>query len=160
MTGVLRSLGGHSDGVFPTEESAALGEKLFTPQTVFDFYPPTYELAGTALLGPQFAVDDAATALARANFVNALIMRPGIKPDPTVVGSIGTSIDLSALANLHDPTAEVAQLNRILMHGSLSSAAGAVIVAAASAQSPKTPAAAAATAAYLILTSGQYQVER
>jgi uncharacterized protein (DUF1800 family) len=160
MTGVLRSLGGQSDGVYLRSQSSAMGENVFTPPTVFDFYPPTYQIPGSPLLAPQFAIDDAATALARANFVNAVIMQSGAAPDPTVTGSTGTTVNLTALANLKNVPAEVAQLNQILMHGSLSSAASAVITTAATAQTSKTPTAAAATAAYLILTSGQYQVER
>jgi uncharacterized protein (DUF1800 family) len=158
MTGVLRSLGGQSDGVYLRAEGAAMGEYLFSAPSVFDFYPPTYQIPGTALLAPQFDLDDAATALARANFVSTVIMQAGAAPDPTVTGSTGTTVNLTALANLKNVPAEVAQLNQLLMHGSLSSAASSVIATAASVQS--TPTAAAATAAYLILTSGQYQVER
>jgi uncharacterized protein (DUF1800 family) len=164
MTGVLRSLGGQSDGVYLRAQSAALGENVFTPPTVFDFYPPTYEIPGSPLLAPQFAINDAATALARANFVNSLIMQAGAAADPTVTGSTGTTVNLTALANLKNVPAEVAQLNQVLMHGSLSSAATSVIATAAAAaeaaEATKKPTAAAATAAYLILTSGQYQVER
>jgi uncharacterized protein (DUF1800 family) len=158
LTGVLRSLGGQSDGVYLRQQSALMGEDVFTPPTVFDFYPPTYQIPGTPLLGPQFAIDDAATALARANFVNIVILQGGMPPNATVNGATGTTVNLTALANLKNVPAEVAQLNQVLMHGSLSSAASAVIVTAAS-KASTTPTA-AATAAYLILTSGQYQVER
>ena len=81
---------------------------------------------------------------------------PGLKKKPTT----SELLDWIKLLVAEDVPAEVAQLNQMLMHGSLSSAASAVIATAATAQSTKTPTAAAATAAYLILTSGQYQVER
>jgi uncharacterized protein (DUF1800 family) len=160
VAGVLRSLAGQSDGVYLGLASASMGEPMFNPQTVFDFYPPTYRIPGTQLLGPQFGIDDAATALARANFVSALVLQGGIKPDPTVVGSTGTSINLSSLAGFPSTAAAVAHFNEILMHGSLSSAASTAMVDAANAQSPNDPLAAVGTALYLILTSGQYQVER
>jgi uncharacterized protein (DUF1800 family) len=159
ITDVLRSLGGQSDGVYLRAASVAMGENVFAPPTVFDFYPPTYRIPGSTLLAPQFGIDNAATALARANFVASVIMQAGAAPDPTVTGSTGTTVKLTAVANLNNVPAEVAELNQLLMHGSLSSAASSVIATAAS-QASNTPTAAAATAAYLILTSGQYQVER
>ena len=147
------------DGVYLRNASSAMGQTIFSPETVFDFYPPTYRIPGSTLLAPQFGIDNAATALARANFVASVIMQAGAAPDPTVTGSTGTTVKLTAVANLNNVPAEVAELNQLLMHGSLSSAASSVIATAAS-QASNTPTAAAATAAYLILTSGQYQVER
>ena len=160
ITAVLRSLGGRSDGVYPIRAGQAMSEYLWQPLTVFDFYPPSYQIPGTPLLGPQFALDDAATALQRANFVSQLITQGGIAADPTVAGSTGTYVDMTALDNIPTVDAAVAQMNQILMHGSLSSAASAIIIKAANAQSPKIPHSAVKTALYLILTSGQYQVAR
>jgi hypothetical protein len=117
-------------------------------------------LPGTETLAPEFGIENAATALARANFVNTVIMQGGAKPDPTVTGSTGTSIDLTALSAITDPSALITQLNQTLMHGSLSSAASAVILAAMNAQSQTDPLAPARSASYLMLSSAQYQVER
>jgi uncharacterized protein (DUF1800 family) len=160
MTAMLRSLGGQSDGVLPRNAISAMGQPMFTPQTVFNFYPPSFVLPGTETLAPEFGIENAATALARANFVNTVIMQGGAKPDPTVTGSTGTSIDLTALSAITDPNALITQLNQILMHGSLSSAASAAILTAVNAQSATDPLAAARTASYLMLSSAQYQVER
>jgi hypothetical protein len=137
-----------------------MGQPIFTPQTVFNFYPPSFVLPGTETLAPEFGIENAATALARANFVNTVIMQGGAKPDPTVTGSTGTSIDLTALSAITYPNGLIDQLNQTLMHGSLSSAASAVILAAVNAQSATDPLAAARTASYLMLSSAQYQVER
>jgi uncharacterized protein (DUF1800 family) len=160
ITAMLRSLGGQSDGVLPRNAISSMGQPMFTPQTVFNFYPPSFVLPGTQTLAPEFGIDDAATALARANFVNTVIMQGGAKPDPTVTGSTGTSIDLTALSTITDPNALLAELNKILMHGGLSSPASAIIAVAVNAQSSIDPLAAARTASYLMLTSAQYQVER
>jgi uncharacterized protein (DUF1800 family) len=160
ITAMLRSLGGQSDGVLPRNAISAMGQPIFTPQTVFNFYPPSFVLPGTETLAPEFGIENAATALARANFVNTVIIQGGAKPDPTVTGSTGTSIDLTALAGITDSSALITQLNQILMHGSLSSAASAVILGAVNAQSATDPLAAARTASYLMLSSAQYQVER
>ena len=160
IAGVMRSLGGTSDGVMLRGASSSMGQPLYTPQSVFNFYPPSFVLPGTQTLAPEFGIDDAATALARANFVNALIFGGGAAPDPTVTGSIGTRVDLSSMAAFTDPTVMIAQFNQTLMHGTLSGAATAAILTAVNAQPATDPLAAARTASYLILTSGQYQVER
>ena len=160
VTGVLRSLGGYSDGVYPLRAALTMGEYLWHPLTVFDFYPPSFQIPGTPLLGPQFGLEDSSTSLQRANFVSQLITQGGIAADPTVAGSTGTAVDMTALNSIPTVAAAVAQMNTILMHGSLSSAATSIIINAANAQSPKIPNATVKTALYLILTSGQYQVER
>jgi uncharacterized protein (DUF1800 family) len=160
ITGMLRGLGGQSDGVLPRSVISGMGQPIYTAPSVFNFYPPSFVLPGSQTLAPEFAIDNASTALARANFVNTVIVQGGAKPDPTVTGSTGTTIDLTSLASIADPTAMIAQLNQSLMHGSLSSAASGIILAAVNAQSTTDPLAAARTASYLLLTSAQYQVER
>jgi len=77
-----------------------------------------------------------------------------------VVGSTGTSIDLTSLAAIQDPNALISQLSQTLMHGTLSSQASGVILTAVTSQSATDPLAAARAASYLVLTSAQYQVER
>jgi uncharacterized protein (DUF1800 family) len=160
ITAMLRSMGGQSDGVLPRSAVAGMGQPIYTAPSVFNFYPPSFVLPGTATLAPEFSINNAATALARENFVNTVITQGGAKPDPTVTGSTGTSIDLSGLAATQDPNAMIAQLNQALMHGSLSSQASAVILTAVTAQPSTDPLAASRAASYLLLTSSQYQVER
>jgi uncharacterized protein (DUF1800 family) len=162
ITGTLRSLGGQSDGVLPRSASSAMGQPIFSPDTVFSFYPPSYQIPGSQTVAPEFGIDNAATALARANFINTVIMQGGAAPDPTVTGSTGTSINLTPLSSAADNAALIAQLNQTLMYGSLpSDASNIILVAANSAAASSTdPLAAARTASYLMLTSAQYQVER
>lgn len=162
ITSALRSLGGQSDGVLLRSTSSAMGQPVFSPETVFSFYPPSYEIAGTQALAPEFGILNAATALARANFINTLIMQGGAQPDPTVAGSTGTTVNLTPLAGAANNPALVAQLNQTLMHGSLPADASNIILTAANAaQTGSTdPLAAARAAAYLFLTSPQFQVER
>jgi uncharacterized protein (DUF1800 family) len=162
ITSTLRSLGGQSDGVLLRSASSAMGEPIFSPDTVFSFYPPSYQIPGTQTVAPEFAIDNAATALARANFINTVIMQGGATPDPTVAGSTGTTINLAPLSSAASNTALITQLNQTLMHGSLPSDASNIILAAANsiASTSTDPLAAARAASYLILTSAQYQVER
>jgi len=160
ITSTLRSLGGQSDGVYLRNASSTMGQPIFAPETVFNFYPPSYTLPGTQTLAPEFGIDDAATALARANFVNTVIMQSGAAPDPTVTGSTGTSINLTPFAATTDAAALIAQLNQTLLHGSFPADASNVILGAVDAVTSTDPTAPARVASYLMLTSGQYQVER
>jgi uncharacterized protein (DUF1800 family) len=162
ITDTMRSLGGQSDGVLLRSASSAMGQPIFEPETVFNFYPPSYQLPGTQTLAPEFGIQNAATALARANFINTVIMRGGAAADPTVTGSTGTSIDLTALSDAGSSSALVAQLNQTLMHGSLPEDASAIILTAtdSAAANSTDPLAAARAASYLMLTSAQYQVVR
>jgi hypothetical protein len=127
---------------------------------VFNFYPPSYSIPGTTTLAPEFGIDNAATVLARANFLNTVIMQSGAAPDPTVAGSTGTGINLAAFSSTADPAALIAQLNQALMHGSLAPDAANVVLGAVKAVTSTDPTAPARVAGYLILSSGQYQVER
>jgi uncharacterized protein (DUF1800 family) len=162
ITSTLRSLGGQSDGVLLRTASSAMGQPIFSPSTVFSFYPPSYEIPGTQTLGPEFGIDNAATALARANFVNTVIMKGGAAPDPTVTHSTGTTVILTSLSSAANNTALITQLNQTLMHGSLADDASGIILSAANtaAAGSSDPLAAARAVSYLILTSAQYQVER
>ena len=162
ITSALRSLGGQSDGVLLRSASSPMGQPVFSPETVFSFYPPSYQIPGTQTFAPEFGIDNAATALARANFINTLIMQGGARPDTTVAGSTGTTVNLMPLASAADNAALVAQLNQMLMHGSLPADASNIILAAANsaAAGSTAPLAAVRAASYLFLTSPQYQVER
>jgi hypothetical protein len=155
-------LGGQSDGVLLRSASSAMGQPIFSPDTVFSFYPPSYQIPGTQTLAPEFGIQNAATALARANFINTVIIQGGATPDPTVTGSSGTTINLAPLASAGGNAALIAQLNQTLMHGSLPNDASNIILTAADSAAAKStaPLAAARAASYLLLTSAQYQVER
>jgi hypothetical protein len=165
LTATMRSLGGKSDGVYLLSASGNMGQEIFAPETVFDFYPPSNVIPGTQTLAPEFGIDNAATVLARAGFLNTVIMQNGVAADPTVTGSTGTSINLAPYESIKDPAALIAQLNQVLMHGSLPDDASNIILQAVKAatpaeSNPNDASAPARVASYLILSSGQYQVER
>jgi len=162
ITAALRGLGGQSDGVLLRSASSAMGQSIFSAQTVFNFYPPSYQIQGTQTNAPEFGIQNAATALARSNFINTLVLQGGAAPSSTVTGSTGTRIDPSAFADGGNNAAMIVRLSQALMHGSLSSDASAIILSAANTASANSgdPLAPVRVAAYLILTSGEYQVER
>ena len=160
LTGALRALGGQTDGVALESVSNTMGQPIYSPPTVFNFFPPSYQLPGTADLGPEFFIDDAATSLAYTNHVNQLILHAGYSPVSNVTGSTGTTVSLAAYTGIADPGALVDALSATLMHGSLSAPARAAIVTAVSAVPSTNPLGRAQTAAYLLLSSDQYRVER
>jgi hypothetical protein len=111
------------------------------------------------VLGPEFRLDDSATALARANFVNTVVFS-SIAPSPPD-RPVGTSLDFSGLVPLAaDPTALMAELNALLMHQAMSPAMQTAILTAVQAVPASNPLMRVKTAAYLVVSSSQYQVER
>jgi len=114
FTGTLRGLNGKSDGRNMGDWGEILHEDIFSPPSVFDFYLPSYPVAGTDLVGPQFGIHNANSALDRLNFLNFLLFDGGakaIKKDPN---SLGTQIDDTAfLSSADDPDALVDRLSLV-----------------------------------------------
>jgi uncharacterized protein (DUF1800 family) len=156
IAGILRAFGATSDGAGPVNSATSMSEAPLDAPSVFNFFPPDFNIPGTNLLGPEFDIDTSALALVRANFVNSF-----------VYGSIGagTNVDFTTYANLAaNPDAGgqlLDSLNTLLVHGAMSSSARASILSAVNA----VPAGAtqnllrAKAAIYLILSSSQYQVQ-
>jgi uncharacterized protein (DUF1800 family) len=159
ITHVLRAFHPTSDGVLASN-AASMSQDVFRPASVFSFYPPGYRIVGgQGVLGPEFRLDDSATALARANFVNTVVFS-SIAPSPPD-RPVGTSLDFSRLVPLAaDPTALIAELNALLMHQAMSPAMQTAIVTAVQAVPASNPLMRVKTAVYLVVTSSQYQVER
>jgi hypothetical protein len=161
MTALTRALGGRSDGVFFRGASSLLGQFVFYPASVFNYFPPDHLVPGTTWLGPEFGVQTTSTAIARANVANGLIYSAQIAPDASVYGATGTAIDLSAYqAIAADSGALAERFNRYLLAGRMSAAMQGAIVTAVNAVPATDTLGRARAAAYLVVTSPQYQVER
>lgn len=157
IANILRAFGATSDGAAPANSGSSMSEAVMDSPSVFNFFPPDYNIPGTSLLGPEFDLETTATTLVRANFVNSF-----------VYGSIGTgtTVNFTTYANLAanpNATGELLDsLNALLLHNSMTSDARAGILAAVNA----VPAGAsqnlqrAEAAIYLILSSSQYQIEQ
>ena len=157
ITNILRAFNATSDGVLLAERGRDMGQYLFYSPTVFNYYQPTYVVPGTSILGPEFSIQSTSAAITRANFVNQMVFRTGGPP-------AGTVLNLTEMQNLASSTnALLNELDRVLMHGAMSSAMRARIATAIDAL-PNVTAAdrlkRAQWAIYLVLTSSQYQVER
>ena len=113
-------------------------------------------MPGTAILGPEFSIQSTSAAITRANFVNQMVFRTGGPP-------AGTVINFTEWQNMaSNTTALLNELDRLLMHGSMSSAMRTRITTVIDAL-PNVTAAdrlkRAQWAIYLVATSSQYQVQ-
>jgi uncharacterized protein (DUF1800 family) len=157
IANILRAFGASSDGVAPANNASSMSEAVMDSPSVFNFFPPDYNIPGTNLTGPEFDLDTTATTLVRYNFVNSF-----------VYGSIGagTTVNFTSYANLAANPNGTGQLldslNALLLHNNMTSDARASILAAVNA----VPAGAtqnllrAEAAIYLLLSSSQYQIEQ
>ncbi|HLF82916.1 MAG TPA: DUF1800 domain-containing protein [Blastocatellia bacterium] len=161
ITNILRAFNPTSDGVGLSDRARNTGQEPFNPPTVFSYYRPNYVIPGTTLLGPEFTIQSSSAAINRANFANTMVFsRIGTAP-------AGTAIDLTGLQALStsDGTgaAVVNELNRLLMHGTMSTAMRTKIMQTIQALPGVTAAdhlKRARWALYLVTTSSQYQVAR
>ena len=161
MTSLARAANARSDGVTLRASSAALGQFVFYPASVFSYYPFDYVVPGTQLLGPEFGVQTSATSIARANFANGLLFVNSIAPDPTVYGAFGTTLDLGAYQSVAgDAAALAAKLDRNLLGGRMSATMRDAIVSAVNAVAASDTLGRARTAMWLVVTSPQFQVQR
>jgi uncharacterized protein (DUF1800 family) len=167
MTGALRALNGRSDG-------AALGwwwgdtfrQHVFRPPSVFNYYPPDYPVAGTALVGPAFGIHNANAALERLNYMTYLLDWGGSQPEANVPNAIGTQVVLDAfLRDAPNAATLVDRLSRLAVGAALPEPQRTNVVNAVQYWTSSTDSAnwqrqRVRTAAYLVFGSPNYQVQR
>ncbi|MBB6093239.1 uncharacterized protein (DUF1800 family) [Povalibacter uvarum] len=159
MTGFLRGLGGTSDGVYLRAQASLMGQNIFTPPSVFNYYSPSNVVRGTHLLGPEFGIYDSNRALLRAEFAYQLLFAGGEEPLDTVANSTGTHLELTAMAGLaNDAPRLLDELDQRLMGRRLSATARQIVTSALDASGDAENR--TRTAAYLIAVSPQFQVQR
>src|SRR5450432_2961398 len=112
MVSIARAFHGSSDGRGSTGWGGNMSQSLFNSGSVFNFFPPTNPIAGTTLNGPEFAIFNTNTALARVNFINSIVFG-------TISG--GTKVDFTPVVNAGTPDQMVDWLNTQFLHGTMSS---------------------------------------
>ena len=166
FAGVLRGLNGTTDGEPLTWWwGEALGQHVFRPPSVFNYYRPDYPVAGTALQGPQFGILNANTGLARVNYVNYLVNWGGSAPSANVPDALPTRVNLDPfLTDAADPAKLVDRMVRVGLGGRITPAARQTIIDAVAVWNAGNSGSylmeRVKTAAYLVFASPQYQIAR
>ncbi len=140
-----------------------MGQSVLRPPSVFSYFSQFYVAppASAGLLGPEFGIMDANTALRRANLVNQFTFWGGIPADPGDDSPTGTTIDFSELQLLaSNPANLVDRLDRLMLHGTMSDELRSSVLGAVNAVDPGDPYRRAQQALYLVGVSSQYQVQR
>jgi Protein of unknown function (DUF1800) len=166
-TNVLRAFHGTTDAnnniVYVALDMG--GEFLFNSGSVFNFFSPLYNIPdadfttppASPLSGPEFQIFTSASSLTRVNDIKGAFF------NSSVDGS-STHIDLSAYASIAgndgDLGTMVDAMNLQLLHGTMIGPMRQAILTAVSAVPSSDPMGRAQTAAYLIVSSSQYQVQR
>ena len=160
VASTLRGLGAWvNDTNNLTAQAATLGQTLFLPPTVFNYFAPGYHIPpeltpGTTLLGPEFQLDSPSNAVARFNMVNTMIY-----------GSLGAGavIDLTPFSNLAaNPPDLVDAVSQVFMDGQMPPKVQTALLGAINAITGSSAAvnkARAQAAIYLAVSSSYYNVE-
>jgi hypothetical protein len=164
---------GQSDGIINGVSSAVFDQDVFNPPSVFNYYQLDGTLPNTDLSAAEFGIFSTATALKRANFINQMIVpqgnaTPGILTNSSVASPnyipCGTKINLDRFLQYAQSDATgsdmVEQLNREMLHGTMSAPVRNHILTAVQAVSPALADKRVRTAVYLTATSSQFQVQR
>ena len=161
LTHLLRAMNGISDGVWLRSQAASLGQTVYSPPSVFNFFSPDYDLPeNPALDGPAFGVFNASAAFKLSGVLQTALNGKGVAPDATVAGAIGTKIDLARWQALAaTPANLVADINRVLFAGRASAALQAALLKAAQIAPATKPLDRAKAALFLAAMSPEYLVE-
>ena len=132
-----------------------LGQDIFNPSSVFNYYSPTYGVPGTPLLGPEFEIHTPNNAIWRANVVRSLFSQWS---NPLQNYGPGTTVDLTPFVSLAaSPATLVNALDLTLTHGTMPAGMKTAILSAVTSDtSPLLQR--VEDACYLILTSNYYNV--
>jgi uncharacterized protein (DUF1800 family) len=151
MASIARAFHATTNGTGFTGWSSGLSQSLFNSGSVFNFFPPENLIAGTTLNGPEFAIFNTNTSLARVNFIHSI-----------VYGTIssGTKVDFTPVINAGTTDQMVDWLNTLFLHGTMSSQMKQSILTAMGAVGSTDTMNQAKTAIYLVASSSQYQVQR
>lgn len=148
---VARAFGATTDGSGFTSWSGNMAQSLFNSGSVFNFFPPSSLIPQTTLNGPEFAIFNTNTSLARVNFINSI-----------VYGQISsaTTLNFSPVITAGTPDQMMAWLDTQLLHGTMSDSMKQSILTAVNAVTSTDTNNQAKAAIYLVLSSSQYQVQR
>jgi uncharacterized protein (DUF1800 family) len=131
--------------------TTGLGEEVFRPPSVFNFFTPDYGVPDTTLLGPEFGLETTASSIARLNAANATVYDelPYLNVDLTATSPLGK---LAVTSN----NALLDELSKLFLHGQMSTQMRTAILNVIT-PSPY-PQQRVRIAVYLVITSSQFKV--
>ncbi len=150
IVSIARAFHAQTDAAGFSYEGDAMSQNVFYAPTVFNFFPPVSPIPGTSLNGPEFAIFDTTTSLARMNFIN-----------DAVYGAIGsnTQLDFTPVIAAGTPDQMVAWLDTLFLHGSTPDQMKQYVLTALGAVTPPDATRQAKAAIYLFTSSSMYQVQ-
>jgi uncharacterized protein (DUF1800 family) len=150
IASIARAFHAKTDAGGLSQYGLDMSQSVFNPATVFNFFPPVNPIAGTTLNGPEFAIFDTNTSLARMNFINQVVYW-GL--------GTNTTLDFSPVTTAGTSDQMVAWLDTLFLHGSTPAQMKSTILTAIAAVDPTNTMAQAQTAIYLYLSSSMYEVQ-
>lgn len=151
MNGVLRAVAATVGTQNSLPQSGSnMGQNVYLPASVFNYFPPDYKIEGSTINAPEFAILSPATAMTRVDFLNTMILNQRLN---------GVTIDFGPWAQLAPyPQVLMETLGAAFFRGQMPADVRNKILAAVGAATTNT--AKAQTALYLAASSALYQVER
>jgi len=160
VSSILRGLGAMvNDTNNLTGQAANLGQTIFQPPTVFNYFAPGFSIPaeftpGASLVGPEFQLQSPSAAVARMNLANTFVygnLGPGAVIDWTTLASLAAT-----------PQALVDTVSNAFMYGQMPASMQTQILSAVNAITGTTAAVykqRAQAAVYLTVSSSYYNVE-
>jgi len=156
LAGFLRSLGAYVDDTnYYPYDLTNMGQDIYNPPSVFNYFSPGYVVPGFGLLGPEFQIYTPNSAVYRDNVVSGLFSSWGNNVQS--YGS-GTTVDLTPFVALAGtPSTLVDALDFTLTNGTAPAGLKQILVNAVTAETGGSLRQ-VQTAIYLLLMSGYYNV--
>ena len=159
VTAMLRGIGVSSDGIFLDDVTRSMGQDVFYPPSVFNYFPAEYRIPGTDIVAPPMGLHNTNTVLARSNFAYWMLWEGGIDRNEEIATSIGTRLLLQPwIALAADPRKLVAAIDERFFGGAMPVGVGSTIYDVLLRIDDAGER--ARTALFLATTSFQFQVSR
>jgi uncharacterized protein (DUF1800 family) len=156
LPGLVRAFGGTmTTANYYASNMASMGEDIYNPASVFNYFSPSYTVGGTGgLKGPEFQIDNANNVILRENMVASLFSQYS---NPIASYGPGTQVDLTPFLPLAGTPALIDAVDLCLTHGRMPAAMKQTISQAVTAEGGG-QLHMVQTAIYLVLQSSYYTV--
>ncbi len=160
LTRLARAMNATTDGLYFRGPTAGAGQNVFYSPSVFNYYPPDYELSKSGVMAPEFSIYNTSTSISRVNTIYNTVYG-NITLDTTVIGATGTQFDLSPYTSVAgDSNALLDRMNEVIFANRMSTKTREIIKKAIDAVPASDATARVRTALYLSASAPQSQVLR